>query len=207
VNPGQPIADRRRRFQIEGGARAWNEKSSEAGNCHSAAACSPSGPRFAGSGNDGAAEGAEVEDNWISAQIAQSPPADPSDLWIGASERERAASDWSAIAGGIPLVEPVADTARWTWPNDSTVWTASANSAKREPKRMRDRIQCMGLAAADLRVINSYTVSQVSEWRMSNLWRPYRAKWSESAEGYKPNTARPRPISPGCAAGLNPAGT
>jgi hypothetical protein len=144
VNPGQPIADRRRRFQIEGGARAWNEKCSEAGDGHSAAASSPSGPRFAGSGNDGAAEGAEDEANRISAQMAQSPPTDPSDLWIGAGARERAAFDWSAIACGIPLVEPVAGTTRWTWPNDNIVWTASANSAKREPKRMCDRIQCTG---------------------------------------------------------------
>jgi hypothetical protein len=148
VNPGQPIADRQRRFQIEGGARARNEKCSEAGNGRSAAGSSPSAPRFVGSGNDGAAEGAEVEDNWISAQIAQSLPTDPSDLWIGAGARESAASDWSVIAGGIPLVEPVADTSRWTWPNDSTAWTASANSAKREPKHMCDRIQSMGLATA-----------------------------------------------------------
>jgi hypothetical protein len=144
VKPSQPIAGRQRRFQNDGGARAWNEKSSEARNSHSIATPSASEARFAGSGNDGAGEGAEVEDNWISAQIAQSPPTDPPDLWIGAGALKGAASDWSAVAGGIPLVEPVVGTTRWTWPNDNTAWTASANSAKREPKHMRNRIQCMG---------------------------------------------------------------
>ena len=36
-----------------------------------------------GGGSAGAAAGAEVADNWISAQIEQSTPADPSDFWIG----------------------------------------------------------------------------------------------------------------------------
>src|SRR5262249_23272589 len=102
-----------------------------------------------------------------------------SDLWIGASGRETAASDCSASTGGIPLVEPVADAARWTWPNDSSIWTASANSAKREPKRMCDRIQCIEARNCHLRVVSFYTVTQVGERRMSNLWRFLERRHSE----------------------------
>jgi hypothetical protein len=93
-----------------------------------------------GSGNVGAAAGAEVLNNWINAQIGQYGSTDPFDLWIGALAE--AAPDPSAMVDGA---EAGARGGRWTCPNDNSSCTASANSAKREPKRIFDRNQSISL--------------------------------------------------------------
>jgi hypothetical protein len=98
-------------------------------------------PILAGSGNVGAAEGAEVAASWIDAQIGQSRSADPFDLWIGSCVLRKVALELSAKAVGADFAEASPNSSVWMWPNDSTIWIASANSAKREPKRMFNRNQ------------------------------------------------------------------
>jgi hypothetical protein len=54
-----------------------------------------------GSGKAGATEGAEVDANWINAQMGQSKSADPSGLWIGLCVRSAAALEESATANAL----------------------------------------------------------------------------------------------------------
>jgi len=129
--------DRRRVSQTDGGARARNGKCGGAADAESAAPGNAAGPKFAGSGKAGAEEGFELADNWISAQIGHLASANPFDRWNGRRAVRKSAPDPSAtaVAGAAAYT--------WTWPNASTIWTASANSAKREPKRIFDRNQCI----------------------------------------------------------------
>src|SRR5262249_53134316 len=99
------FADRRRPAQFEGGARAWNRKCGEAANADGTGKCRPIGPGFAGSAKVGAVAGAEVADSWIRAQIAQSAPADPSDLLIGPGLPGGGAPPSCAVAAGAALAE------------------------------------------------------------------------------------------------------
>lgn len=55
------------------------------------------------SGNAGRAAGAAPADSWINTQIAQSKPADPSDLLTGANLLSAAVPDSVSVAAGIAL--------------------------------------------------------------------------------------------------------
>ena len=84
---------RRRPPQIEGGARAWNEKYGENAHSNASGASVLTTTNVAGIGNTGATEGAAVLANWINAQIGQSKSADPFDLPFGAAEFGKDAPD------------------------------------------------------------------------------------------------------------------
>lgn len=79
--------------------------------------------------------------NWMNAQNEQWESSDPCDLWIGARVPGNSAPDPAMAAGSADLTEAGATASKWMCPSDNAIWTASANSAKREPERIFDRNQ------------------------------------------------------------------
>jgi hypothetical protein len=102
-----------------------------------------------GDGKAGATAGIEVATNRINAQIAQSASSDPSALWLGARSLRKTAPEPIVSAD---WVEGEACLSRWTCPNNNIIWTASANSAKPEPKPKFDRNQRISMCLSCLQV-------------------------------------------------------
>jgi hypothetical protein len=94
-------------------------------------------PKMIGSGSAGAVPGSNEPAKWINAQIGQQWSAVPS----GAAGTAGALPE----AGSVACIEaPAANgvsCSECTCPNDTTSWTASANSASRDPNLARDRNQ------------------------------------------------------------------
>jgi hypothetical protein len=63
--------DRRRPFQMEGGARAWNKKCGKSADANSLGVCSSTASKLAGSARVGRTALSELAANWINAQIGQ----------------------------------------------------------------------------------------------------------------------------------------
>jgi hypothetical protein len=104
-------------------------------DANSAWGCSVTKSTFAGSGKSGATEGVEVPVKLINAQIGQSKSANP----FRTGSRELGPSD--AAAADDNAVSTEIGTREWTWPKVSANCSASATSARREPKCIFDRNQ------------------------------------------------------------------
>ncbi len=131
------------RCQAVGGARPWNRTWREAESPASTPVCGHVWARTCGDSNAGEPAGISVPANWISEQIAQKSWASPLGFCFegtaGASGGVEGCDCEKPISGKPNAVD--LKPFRCTCPKDNTSWTASANSAMREPARMFDRNQ------------------------------------------------------------------
>ena len=128
------------RCQAVGGARAAN--SARCGEGKSKASGGSLGPRteMSGSGKDGGSARTKAPARWIREQIAQRSSA-RSCRSAGSVGVSGAAFHASAVATVDLSADIGAARSRCTWPNVSTSWSASANSARYAPNFDRDRNQ------------------------------------------------------------------
>src|SRR5215469_11526628 len=115
----------------------------------SSGACGLTCASRAAGGKAGAVAGGDVEASWISAQIAQPGSVALSGRSTGAAGDAVRAPSSGVVAAALAIVS--VRPSRWTWPNDTMAWTASANSARREPSRICDRTQRICLRVSALR--------------------------------------------------------
>jgi hypothetical protein len=143
---GVPAPDR---CQAVGGARAANSARGGEGKSKASGGSLGTRTEMSGSGRDGGSASTKAPARWIRVQIEQWSSA-RSCRSVGSEGVPGAAFAPSAVTTVDLSADIGAARSRRTWPNVSTSWSASANSARYELHFDRDRNQSIVVALARL---------------------------------------------------------